>query len=772
MLSFGGGSALICLLLVSLALLLALPGSGSPPPRARMPAYVPLSKGYPQHTLQLQVEGADLLPPAADLLPPRPRRGRRRRRERLHSVPSDGDMIVEEPRPPQPLLLNRSAAVAAASSDLLPPLGPVAARTRAAAAAQALEQAYPQLATPQDAPWLFSGGTGRPTRRAGEQLQMRKNSGFMGRDSPPLPPPGGALTLTGTAWHHGGAAAAERCAARGVWSAALQRCDCGPFAWGADCSVAVVTQTICVMNDSKPWFCDKPACVSRADERVSAGGEFGARSAEALQAKVRCVGEPLQNCPGGCSGRGACRGRTCACYDGYTGPSCAGVDATAARCMGGCSGRGACERGFCRCRPPYWGTDCAMGGGAASEPRCTRRPCIYVYELPARMNVMALKTEHDWREQWEGKKFDYRMPLAFHEAVLSSAHRTSRADEADFFYVPTWDWHGSWGNPEVYYRAHRYLSSAWPYWNASGGADHLWAVARDAAACATPWGSLLDELRPSKVLSNWGGVTGLSGREEERCFAPGTDLVLPGTLTSSTVQRSPWLLDETALRAQLSPTRRPTRLYFFGALCWKTETKTSSLPELERKCRTSYEQAGFLSRYSFGLRYEIFKKHRDAVGFQIFATDYVPSMRGGRRDVNADILASQFCLCPSGTGWGMRVFHVMILGCVPVLVQHDGVHPHVQQAFEPELLDWSEFAVKVQRDQVDTLPALLASVDLAAKQAALRRVWTRMVWRDTLKNATLRATLPGPDAFDSTMAALLAHAAPGSVKPISVAAGS
>ena len=133
-----------------------------------------------------------------------------------------------------------------------------------------------------------------------------------------------------------------------------------------------------------------------------------------------------------------------------------------------------------------------------------------------------------------------------------------------------------------------------------------------------------------------------------------------------------------------------------------------------------------------------------------------------RHDLNGEILAAKFCLAPAGTGWGMRVFHVMVLGCVPVLVQDDGVHPPVQQAFAPELLDWSEFAVPVRRDQIDELPALLRAVDLPAKQAALRRVWTRMVWRGTL-SSSLRDTLPGPDAFESTIAALLSHAKPGSV---------
>ena len=113
-----------------------------------------------------------------------------------------------------------------------------------------------------------------------------------------------------------------------------------------------------------------------------------------------------------------------------------------------------------------------------------------------------------------------------------------------------WDWHGSWGNPEVYYRAHRYITSAHPYWNASGGADHVWAIARDAAACDTPWGSLLEELKTSIILSNWGGVTGLSGRVQERCFAPGVDIVVPGTLTDRVVAMSPFWLQEAAIEAQ------------------------------------------------------------------------------------------------------------------------------------------------------------------------------------------------------------------------------
>ena len=174
-----------------------------------------------------------------------------------------------------------------------------------------------------------------------------------------------------------------------------------------------------------------------------------------------------------------------------------------------------------------------------------------------------------------------------------------------------------------------------------------------------------------------------------------------------------------------------------------------------------------LSKYAF----EIFRRHRDAAGFRLIATDYSPSVAGGSHDIDAQILGAKFCLAPAGTGWGMRVFHVMALGCVPVLVQDDGIHPPVAQAFEPQLLDWSEFSVLVRRDQVAELPALLRAVDLPAKQAALRRVWSRMVWRSTL-SSPLREELPGPDAFDSTIAMLLAHATPGSVQRVVAASSS
>ena len=361
--------------------------------------------------------------------------------------------------------------------------------------------------TPDEAPWYFAGAGGR-SNRARSQLAMRKSSGYLARDSA-LPPARGASqpsqpVLTGTSWHWplpatpaggGGRAVAPcggGCGANGVCVPHLGRCDCGPYWWGADCSIPVVCtnpQCICVYNDSNPWFCDAPQCRRDPNELV--------RPAPG-QPPRRCVGRPLDKCPKSCSGRGRCLGGafgggSCACFEGFAGRDCS-QPVPSTQCLSNCSGRGECLKGWCRCKPPYWGTDCARGGPRRADgsrgrhgPRCTASPCVYVYDLPPRMNVLALKAEFDWRLQVRGKKFDYRTPPMLHEALLASPHRTVDPTEADLFYVPTWDWHGSWGNAEVYYRAHRYISTFYPYWNASGGADHVWAIARDAAACDTPW---------------------------------------------------------------------------------------------------------------------------------------------------------------------------------------------------------------------------------------------------------------------------------------------
>ena len=436
-------------------------------------------------------------------------------------------------------------------------------------------------------------------------------------------------------------------------------------------------------------------------------------------------------------------------------------------------------------------------------PRCTKRPCVYVYELPARMNVLGEKHNPAWRTTGD---FKYRMPALFLAALLRSPHRTADAREADWFYVPVIDWEGCWGSLDGFYRAHRYVSTFFPWWNRTSGADHVWSISRDAGSCDSPFGSLTYELANSVVLTHWGAQTGLDGEPRSRCFRAGHDIIVPAP--SRAVERSPFWADSSgattlprmaaaaaAAAAAAEAPARTTQLFFSGALCWsRMPWRAKDWGALERKCNASWKGGGtagrVVRRYAFGLRLAAWRMHRHAPGFVLLASDFPPSLPSkpaatsssetaasstatataatsassteaasslafAALPINEQMLRSRFCLAPSGAGWGMRAVHAAVMGCVPVMLQHDGSRrPPVAQAFEPSTpLDWSTFGVSLLQNDLPRLPRLLETTDLRAKQAALRNVWTRLVWREALPPA-MAAALPGPDAFDTVMEVL------------------
>jgi hypothetical protein len=51
----------------------------------------------------------------------------------------------------------------------------------------------------------------------------------------------------------------------------------------------------------------------------------------------------------------------------------------------------------------------------------------------------------------------------------------------------------------------------------------------------------------------------------------------------------------------------------------------------------------------------------------------------------------RYCLAPYGWGWGIRLTQMVLLGCVPVVIQ-----PHVFQPFE-DVLDYDAFSVRLPR---------------------------------------------------------------------------
>ncbi|KAG2454703.1 hypothetical protein HYH02_000540 [Chlamydomonas schloesseri] len=120
--------------------------------------------------------------------------------------------------------------------------------------------------------------------------------------------------------------------------------------------------------------------------------------------------------------------------------------------------------------------------------------------------------------------------------------------------------------------------------------------------------------------------------------------------------------------------------------------------------------------------------------------DFIISTAGQHSQVL--MVASRFCLAPSGWGWGLRLLQAVACGCVPVVVQ-DSVYQPLW-----DVVPYEEFAVVVPRAQLHRLPQLLDAVtpeQLARLQAGL------VTWHRAF---LYRHHSPAGLAFNYTLAAL------------------
>ena len=137
------------------------------------------------------------------------------------------------------------------------------------------------------------------------------------------------------------------------------------------------------------------------------------------------------------------------------------------KCVNDCSGTGACVHNVCKCHSGTWGIDCSLPS-AASRP-CTRRPCVYVYEMPPRFTAwLAAFRKGNWmKDHW------YGVDVILHAQLLRSAHRTTDADAADYFFVPLYLSLGFYSHryyfkhltqpaEKVVRAALRYVGETWP----------------------------------------------------------------------------------------------------------------------------------------------------------------------------------------------------------------------------------------------------------------------------------------------------------------------
>lgn len=147
-----------------------------------------------------------------------------------------------------------------------------------------------------------------------------------------------------------------------------------------------------------------------------------------------------------------------------------------------CSGRGTCLNGWCSCDSGIFGLDCAhsdrgtptSGGGH----RRRRGVAIYVYEMPPDLGFNYGRSRNNI----------YSAEFHFVDTLLADATtRTLDPSEADLFLIPFWSNYGPAENTHCdrsrLQLAIDVVRNLYPFWDRSGGRDHVLFLTGDRGAC-------------------------------------------------------------------------------------------------------------------------------------------------------------------------------------------------------------------------------------------------------------------------------------------------
>lgn len=115
----------------------------------------------------------------------------------------------------------------------------------------------------------------------------------------------------------------------------------------------------------------------------------------------------------------------------------------------------------------------------------TQRLKVFIYELPRKYNQLRL------RNYPTCLTYMFAAEILIHHFLLSSPARTLNPEEANWFYAPVYTTCDLTRNgfPLTYKSRHfmhsaiQLISSKWPYWNRTEGADHFFVTPHDYGAC-------------------------------------------------------------------------------------------------------------------------------------------------------------------------------------------------------------------------------------------------------------------------------------------------
>jgi len=527
-------------------------------------------------------------------------------------------------------------------------------------------------------------------------------------------------------------------------------------AQGAAASGAAVSSSLTVYLAGRPGREGRPA-----DAVWLAEAECGMR---ACSSRGRC----LQS-SGGSKGRGKRRGKgrgvttSCVCVDGAYGRACElGCEND---CFNSCSGHGTCVHGWCRCDPGWFGTDCSDTLGLrysrASLPHDVHqfghgpvhaqveqlppelkvhadrlRGRVYMYDLPANINRRSeVWMWKQWGVHHEGGNgcdpvYNRRIYAAQSHFDAHLLHddfaRTLDATQASLFYVPVFlnqrvTWGADLRTPHTpMLAALEHIKHAYPWWNASGGRNHVWFVFGERQTCLVP----AEIAASSIVIGHWG---------DEACISATKDVVVP-TITpiQHDLPRFHQRLQK-AMRAASAQTwerRGPLLLFAGGIMSFGAsqdnirksgnDTEDKRLKWLRRVERDSCARPEVSCRniYSMGVRQAVWRQ-------KLWAEPDMRIVSAGIPDYLQAARQAHFCLHTEGNGWGARIVDYMAMECLPLMLNDEMVFPYAN------ILDWSRFSVHMRKREIPQVAARLRNITGAAQDAmheVARRYKRGFVW--------------------------------------------
>lgn len=330
---------------------------------------------------------------------------------------------------------------------------------------------------------------------------------------------------------------------------------------------------------------------------------------------------------------------------------------------------------------------------------------VFVYELPRKYNKKILQKDPRCLTHM------FAAEIFMHRFLLSSPVRTLNPDEADWFYTPVYTTCDLTTNglplpfksPRMMRSAIQLISSNWPYWNRTEGADHFFVVPHDFGACFHYQEEKAIE-RAILPLLQRATLVQTFGQRNHVCLKDGSITVPPYAPPQK-------------MQTHLIPEKTPRSIFvYFRGLFYDVGND----PE-----------GGYYAR---GARAAVWENFKDNPLFDI-STEHPATYY-------EDMQRAVFCLCPLGWApWSPRLVEAVIFGCIPVIIADDIVLPFA------DAIPWEEIGVYVDEEDVPNLDTILTSIP---PEVILRK--QRLLANPSMKQAMLfpQPAQPG-DAFHQVL---------------------